>query len=214
MGSWVPLFLYSYANRVGLNSWKSVVFLAVILLWPVLLIFAFGLQLGSRTWIWLLAARYLIHFWVSAEFKPPSHRFLAELCWLMPQVLLTSSFSCWSSFRSSSLSFPEQLQDFRFTAAQFSCMNVWGRLCAVIGVLQGDCVKFIAGWIPGVLLSHRIDSLEDLCSKLFSRSSFSDTSTKCSVKCLRGDKLFLSRVLVVDLLCDLISSSPCLHYSS
>jgi hypothetical protein len=42
----------------------------------------------------------------------------------------------------------------------------------------------------GVLLSHRIESLEDLWSKSFSRGSFLNTPTKCSVKCLREDKLF------------------------
>jgi hypothetical protein len=36
---------------------------------------------------------------------------------------------------------------------------------------------------------------------------------RCSVKCLRGDKLFLSRVFVVDLLCGLIGTSPGLCYS-
>jgi hypothetical protein len=53
-----------------------------------------------------------------------------------------------------------------------------------------------------------------LWSKLFSHGSFPNTHTKCSVKCLRGDKLFLSQVFVVDLLCGLISSSLGLCYSS
>jgi hypothetical protein len=44
-----------------------------------------------------------------------------------------------------------------------------------------------------VLLSHRIESLEDLWSKSFSRGSFSNTPTRCSVKCLRGYKLFSTR---------------------
>jgi hypothetical protein len=44
------------------------------------------------------------------------------------------------------------------------------------------------------VLSHRIKSLEDLWSKLFSRGSFSNTSIKCSVKYLRGDKLFFESI--------------------
>jgi hypothetical protein len=34
-----------------------------------------------------------------------------------------------------------------------------------------------------------------LWSKSFSRGSFPNTPTKCSVKCLRGDKLFLESIL-------------------
>jgi hypothetical protein len=44
-------------------------------------------------------------------------------------------------------------------------------------------------------LSHRIESLEDLWSKLFSHGSFPNTPTRCSVKCLRGDKLFFESIL-------------------
>jgi hypothetical protein len=69
--------------------------------------------------------------------------------------------------------------------------------------LRVDWLQVIAGCVS----SHRVKSLEDLWSKLFSRSSFSNTLTKCSVKCPRGDKLFLSRVFVVYLLCGLISTS-------
>jgi hypothetical protein len=73
-----------------------------------------------------------------------------------------------------------------------------------------DCLQVIAGCVS----SLRVESLEDLWSKLFFRSSFSNTPTKCSVKWLKGDKLFLSRVFVVYLLGGLISTSQCLYYSS
>jgi hypothetical protein len=73
-----------------------------------------------------------------------------------------------------------------------------------------DCLQVITDCAS----SHRVESLEDLWSKLFSRGSFSNTPTKFSMKCPRGDKLFLSRVFVVYLLCGLISTSQCLCYSS
>jgi hypothetical protein len=44
-----------------------------------------------------------------------------------------------------------------------------------------------------VLLSDRIESIEYLWSKSFSRGSFPNTPTSCSVKYLRGYKLFLTR---------------------
>jgi hypothetical protein len=56
-------------------------------------------------------------------------------------------------------------------------------------------VRIVAGDSPGALLSHRIESLEDLWSKSFSRGSFPNTPTRCSVKCLRGDKLFFESIL-------------------
>jgi hypothetical protein len=46
----------------------------------------------------------------------------------------------------------------------------------------GSVVWIVAGDSPGVLLSHRIESLEDLWSKLFSRGSFLNTPIRCSVK--------------------------------
>jgi hypothetical protein len=49
------------------------------------------------------------------------------------------------------------------------------------------------------LLSHRIESLENLWSQLFSGGSFSNTPSKCSVKFPRGDKLFSESIGVVDL---------------
>jgi hypothetical protein len=58
-------------------------------------------------------------------------------------------------------------------------------------------VKFVAGDSPGVLLSHRIESLENLWSKSFSHGSFPNTPTRCSVKCLRWDKLFFELILPV-----------------
>jgi hypothetical protein len=75
-------------------------------------------------------------------------------------------------------------------------------------------VRIVAGDSPGVPLSHHIESLEDLWSKSFSRGSFSNTLTMCSVKCLRGDKLVLSRVFVVDLSCGLTSTFPYFRCSS
>jgi hypothetical protein len=45
------------------------------------------------------------------------------------------------------------------------------------------------------LLSCRIKKLEESWSKSFSSGSFLNTPTRCSMKCPRGDKLFLSRVL-------------------
>jgi hypothetical protein len=50
--------------------------------------------------------------------------------------------------------------------------------------------------IVGGVSGHRVDSFEVLWSKVFSHSSFSNTLTKCSVKCPNGDKLFLSQVLL------------------
>jgi hypothetical protein len=44
------------------------------------------------------------------------------------------------------------------------------------------------------VLSHRIKSLEDLWSKSFSCGSFPNTPIKCSVKYLRGDKLFFESI--------------------
>jgi hypothetical protein len=46
-----------------------------------------------------------------------------------------------------------------------------------------------------VLLSHRIESLEDLWSKSFSHGSLPNIPTKYSVKSLRGDKLFFESIL-------------------
>jgi hypothetical protein len=75
----------------------------------------------------------------------------------------------------------------------FVCSRVvrvlWFGLCDFVWVWS------FAGWIPGVLLSHRIESLEDLWSKSFSRGSFPNTPIKFSVKCLRGDKLFFESIL-------------------
>jgi hypothetical protein len=81
------------------------------------------------------------------------------------------------------------------------------RLCAVIGVCRVFVCEFCLQVIAGCVSSHCVESLEDLWSKLLSRSSFLNTPTKCSVKCPRGDKLFLSQVFVVYLLCGLISTS-------
>jgi hypothetical protein len=78
------------------------------------------------------------------------------------------------------------------------------------GLLRVDYLQVIAGCVSSLC----VESLEDLWSKLFSRSSFSNTPTKCSVKCPRGDKLFLSRVFIVYLAGGLISTSQCLRYSS
>jgi hypothetical protein len=46
--------------------------------------------------------------------------------------------------------------------------------------------------------SRRDESLENLWSKLFSGGSFSYTTSKCSVKCPRGDKLSSGSIGVVD----------------
>jgi hypothetical protein len=84
---------------------------------------------------------------------------------------------------------------------------------AKASVLGSDCclcwLWFVAGCITGVLLSHRIEKLEDSWSKLFSGGSFSNTPTKCSVKCPRGDKLFSESICVVELSRDLTSTIPC-----
>jgi hypothetical protein len=63
--------------------------------------------------------------------------------------------------------------------------------------------------IPGVLLSHRIESVENLWSKLFSEGSFSNTPSKYSVKCPRGDKLFSESFCVVGLSHDHTSTFSC-----
>jgi hypothetical protein len=67
--------------------------------------------------------------------------------------------------------------------------------------------------IPGVLLSHRIESVKNLWSKLFSEGSFSNTSSKYSVKCPRGDKLFSESFRVVGLSHDDTSTIPCVDPS-
>jgi hypothetical protein len=58
--------------------------------------------------------------------------------------------------------------------------------------LRVDCLQVIDGCVS----NHRVESLEDLWSSLFSCSNFSNTSTKCSVKCPRGDKVSLLQVLL------------------
>jgi hypothetical protein len=63
-------------------------------------------------------------------------------------------------------------------------------------------------------LSHRIESLEDLWSKSFSRGSFPNTPTRCSVKCLRGGKLFFELISVVDLARGLASTILYFRYGS
>jgi hypothetical protein len=65
-----------------------------------------------------------------------------------------------------------------------------------------------------VLLSHWIESLEDLWSKSFSRGSFPNTPTKCSVKYLRGYNLFFVSILLVDLSRGLASTVPCFRCGS
>jgi hypothetical protein len=85
-----------------------------------------------------------------------------------------------------------------------------------------SCDLFLRSLVYGLLqvksyllLSRRSKKkLEDSRSKSFSHGSFSNTPTRCSVKCLSGDKLFLSRVFVVDLLCCLVSTPQCLCYGS
>jgi hypothetical protein len=62
--------------------------------------------------------------------------------------------------------------------------------------------------IAGCVTSHRVESLENLWSKLFSGGSFSNTPSKYSVKCPRGDKLFSESIGVVDLSRDHTSTSP------
>jgi hypothetical protein len=51
--------------------------------------------------------------------------------------------------------------------------------------------------------------LEGLTFNLLSRSDFLNLSTRCSVKCPRGYKLFFDPILIVDLACSLISTLPC-----
>jgi hypothetical protein len=68
------------------------------------------------------------------------------------------------------------------------------------------CVRIVAGDSPVVLLSYRIESLDNSWSKSFSRGSFPNTPIRCLVKCLRGDKLFFESIFIVDLSCGLAST--------
>jgi hypothetical protein len=76
------------------------------------------------------------------------------------------------------------------------------------------CLWIVVGWKPVLLLSHQIKSLKDSWSKSFFHSSFTNTRTSCSVKCLRGDKLFFELIFIIDLSCGLTSTVSCFRYGS
>jgi hypothetical protein len=60
-----------------------------------------------------------------------------------------------------------------------------------VRLLQGD---------PGCAIEPPDRKSQVLWSKWFSRGSFSNTPTRCSVKCLRGYKLFFESISCVVLL--------------
>jgi hypothetical protein len=68
--------------------------------------------------------------------------------------------------------------------------------------------------IPGMILESPINKLEDLRFKLFLNGCFSNTPTRCSVKCLKVYKLFFDLIFIVDLTHDLASIIPCFRCSS
>jgi hypothetical protein len=87
---------------------------------------------------------------------------------------------------------PSARQSFHKSGSRaLCCSSAQGLLgfCDLGFVILFECEALQVDF-SGVLLSHRIKSLEDLWSKSFSRGSFPNTPTKCSVKCLREDKLF------------------------
>jgi hypothetical protein len=100
---------------------------------------------------------------------------------------------------------------------QFACRTFSQVLQAICFLLCRSSISIfplwiVVGWKPVLLLSHQIKSLKDSWSKLFFRGSFMNTSTSCSVKYLRGDKLFFESIFVIDLSCGLMSTVPCFRY--
>jgi hypothetical protein len=65
-----------------------------------------------------------------------------------------------------------------------------------------------------MILESPAKRLEDLWFKLLSRSDFLNALIRCSVKCLRGYKLFFDSIYVVDLARILISTVLCFRCSS
>jgi hypothetical protein len=62
-----------------------------------------------------------------------------------------------------------------------------------------------------LLLSHRIKRIDDSWFKSFFYGDFSNASTRCSVKCLRGHKLFFDLIFAVDFTRILASIVSCFH---
>jgi hypothetical protein len=102
-----------------------------------------------------------------------------------------------------------------FSFGQYRLIAPSARLAPIISaLLQVLLYGVLQNLIPALLLSYRIKKLEDLWSKSFFRGHFAKTHTRCSVKCLRGDKLFFELIFVVDLSRGLTSTIPCFLCSS
>jgi hypothetical protein len=67
---------------------------------------------------------------------------------------------------------------------------------------------------PVFVLSYWIKRLKILRSKLHSHGDFLNALISCSVKCLRGYKLFFDLISVVDLVQDLASTVQCFRCDS